>query len=183
MNPASVLHLDGLRVPVEIGGSSRKARLTIESDGSLRLRAAADVAAEELRHFLASKRDWIYRKLAEKEAFDHEPTRKELVDGEAFSYLGRNYRLKLADVGGGVRLERGRLVLPTPLIVAGEAQIIEWYCTRRSVASSAGACLVRTVARRARQAGSRRPRTQVGERNRWQPRAYPLGEPAAVASR
>ena len=35
----AVLHLDDLRVPVETGGTSRRARLTIEADGSLRLRA------------------------------------------------------------------------------------------------------------------------------------------------
>ena len=60
------LVLDRMHVPVEVGGRSRRARLTIERDGGLRLRAAEDVAAEELQVFLASKREWIYRKLAER---------------------------------------------------------------------------------------------------------------------
>jgi predicted metal-dependent hydrolase len=125
---ASVLHLDDLRVPVETGGSSRKAKLTIEADGSLRLRAAKDVATDELRQFLASKRDWIYRKLAEKEVLQHEPVTKELVDGEGFLYLGRSHRLKIDDADGTVRLERGRLILPRSLAEAGEAHLIAWYC-------------------------------------------------------
>ncbi|BAC17070.1 hypothetical protein HMPREF0290_0544 [Corynebacterium efficiens YS-314] len=123
----AVLQLDDLRVPVEIGGSSRKARLTIEADGSLRLRAAEDVATEELQQFLASRREWVYRKLAEKEALQHEPITKELVDGEGFLYLGRNHRLKIDDMDGAVRLERGRLVLPRHLVATGEASLIAWY--------------------------------------------------------
>lgn len=123
----AILRLDDLRVPVETGGTSRKARLTIEADGSLRLRAAVDVATEELTQFLASKRDWVYRKLAEKEVLQHEPVTKELVDGEGFFYLGRNYRLKIDDAHGVVRLERGRLVLPRYLSGAGEAALIAWY--------------------------------------------------------
>jgi predicted metal-dependent hydrolase len=122
-----MLHLDDLRVPVETGGASRKARLTIEADGSLRLRAAEDVDTDELRQFLAYKRDWVYRKLAEKEVLQHEPVTKELVDGEGFLYLGRSHRLKIDDTHGTVRLERGRLVLPKPLAEAGEASLIAWY--------------------------------------------------------
>ncbi|RIJ70574.1 M48 family peptidase [Nakamurella silvestris] len=123
----AVLHLDGLRVPVETGGASRRAKLTIEADGSLRLRAAGDVDTDELTRFLASKRDWVYRKLAEKEMLQHEPVTKELVDGEGFLYLGRSHRLKISDVNGAVRLERGRLVLPRPLIGTGEASLVAWY--------------------------------------------------------
>lgn len=127
---AAVLHLDDLRVPVETGGASRKAKLTIEADGSLRLRAAEDVAMDELRRFLASKRDWVYRKLAEKEVLQHEAVTKELVDGEGFLYLGRSHRLKVEDADRTVHLERGRLVIPRSLAEAadaGEASLIAWY--------------------------------------------------------
>lgn len=127
---ALVLHLDGIRVPVERAGSSRKARLTIESDGSLCLRAASDVAPDELEQFLISKRAWVYRKLSEKEALQHEPVTKEMVDGEGFSYLGRSHRLQLSDEATGVRLERGRLVLPRAKADAAAEAIIEWYRQR-----------------------------------------------------
>ena len=63
----TTLVLDGMTVPVERAGTSRSARLTVERDGSLRLRAADDVGTEELSAFLRSKRQWIYTKLAEKE--------------------------------------------------------------------------------------------------------------------
>lgn len=123
-----VLRLDGMTVPVETAGPSRKARLTIERDGSLRLRAAEDVDAEELERFLAAKRTWIYRKLAEKETLHYEPVTKELVDGEGFLYLGRSHRLLITDTDDErVRLDRGRLVLPASLRRDGYAPLISWY--------------------------------------------------------
>jgi|SRR5680860_453182 len=112
----AMLHLDGLHIPVQTGGASRKAKLTIERDGSLQLRAAEDVASDELQAFLVSKRDWIYKKLVEKELLQREPVTKELVDGEGFLYLGRSHRLKLTETDGAVRLERGRLVMPSELV-------------------------------------------------------------------
>lgn len=127
---ALVLHLDGIRVPVETAGSSRKARLTIESDGSLCLRAASDVASDELEQFLISKRAWVYRMLSEKEALQHEPVTKEMVDGEGFSYLGRSHRLQLSDEATDVRLARGRLVLPRLQADGGAEAIVEWYRRR-----------------------------------------------------
>lgn len=130
MNTALVLELDGMTVPVDTDDSTRKARLTIEADGSLRLRAAGDVATDELQHFLASKRDWVYRKLSEKELLRHEPVTKELVDGEGFLYLGRSYRLRIVDDAEAVRLERGRLLMPRTDVQSGEAAIIDWYRTR-----------------------------------------------------
>ncbi len=124
----ATLVLDGMRVPVETGGGSRRARLTIERDGSLRLRAADDVAASELQAFLASKRDWIYKKLAEKEELQQEPVTKELVNGEGFLYLGRSHRLRIAETDRQtVGLDHGRLVLPVALQDAGYEHIVSWY--------------------------------------------------------
>jgi predicted metal-dependent hydrolase len=123
-----MLTLDGMQVPVEQTAPGRKAKLTIERDGSLCLQAAADVAVEELQKFLAEKRDWIYQKLAEKESLSHEPVTKELVDGEGFLYLGRSYRLQIQDSAvDNVTLQRGRLILPRALQAGGEHQLINWY--------------------------------------------------------
>jgi predicted metal-dependent hydrolase len=128
---SAVLRLDGMTVPVETAGPSRKARLTIERDGSLCLRAAEDVGIEELERFLAAKRTWIYRKLAEKETLHHEPVTKELVDGEGFLYLGRSHRLLISGTDDQrVRLDRGRLVLPASLRKDGNTAIVRWYQDR-----------------------------------------------------
>lgn len=127
----TTLVLDGMTVPIERAGTSRRARLTIERDGSLRLRAADDVGTEELNAFLRSKRQWIYTKLAEKEQLQAKTVAKELVDGEGFLYLGRSHQLRVVDNGqSAVRLDRGRLVLPEHLRPAGYDLIIDWYRTR-----------------------------------------------------
>ncbi len=124
---ADVVTLDRLEIPLTRGGKSRRAQLTIERDGSLKLRAADDVGCDELTRFLAAKRDWIYRKLAEKEELQFQPVHKEIVDGEGFSYLGRNYRLKIVDSDESrVRVDRGRLVVPGSRNVSSAA-IIDWY--------------------------------------------------------
>ncbi|AEF43145.1 M48 family metallopeptidase [Hoyosella subflava] len=131
MNPGVMtLRLDGMSVPVDTGGSSRKAKLTIDRDGSLRLTAAPDVERAELERFLASKRAWIYGKLAEKEAHSHTPVTKELVSGEGFLYLGRSYQLRITDTDDHrVSLRRGKLILPRSLSDSGHQHIIAWYCT------------------------------------------------------
>ena len=115
----TTLVLDGLTVPIERAGTSRRARLTIERDGSLRLRAADDVGTEELNAFLRSKRQWIYTKLAEKEQLQAKPVAKELVDGEGFLYLGRSHQLRASSTTAKA---------PFASIVAA------WYC--RSISSA-----------------------------------------------
>jgi predicted metal-dependent hydrolase len=122
-----LLTLDGMPVPVETAGPSRKARLTVEADGSLALRAASDVTDEELEHFLASRRQWVYDKLAIKEALSAPAVVKELVNGEGFLYLGRSYRLRVVPEGKAVSLQQGRLILPKPLLPQGERAIQDWY--------------------------------------------------------
>jgi hypothetical protein len=126
----ATLVLDGMRVPVETGGGSRRASLTIDRDGSLLLRAGEDVEPNELQDFLASKRDWIYKKLAEKEELQQEPVTKELVNGEGFLYLGRNYRLVIVEATGRVSLKRGRLCLPEADLPDGCPKLIDWYRLR-----------------------------------------------------
>jgi predicted metal-dependent hydrolase len=125
---AMTLRLDQMLVPVVIGGKSRKAKLTVERDGSLLLQAASDIEESELEKFLASKRDWIYRKLAEKEALPYEPVTKELVNGEGYLYLGRSYQLRIIETDDRrVRLQRGKLILPRSLVGSGFEHIIDWY--------------------------------------------------------
>lgn len=127
----TALSLDGMTVPIERSGTSRRARLTIERDGSLRLRAAVDVERAELQSFLKSKREWIYTKLAEKELLQNRPVAKELIDGEGFLYLGRSHQLRIVDnEAEGVRLERGRLVLPSHRREDGYSLIVDWYRSR-----------------------------------------------------
>ena len=70
-------------------------------------RSTTKVTVEEL---VARKTRWIREKLLLHR--DHQPPKtKEYVSGECFTYLGRNYRLKVeTGPGKSVKLRNGRLI-------------------------------------------------------------------------
>ena len=84
--------------------------IVVERDAALVLKAPPAVTVERATQFVASKRRWVYRKLAEKDALTGPPIVKQFVDGEGFAYLGRSYRLTLTADTPGVRLDEGRPV-------------------------------------------------------------------------
>jgi predicted metal-dependent hydrolase len=85
-----------------------------------------------IKDLIAKKASWIKKKL-----IDHAqipmPKAREYVNGEAFQYLGRNYRLKIIKgAQAGVKLNRGyievtikRSVKATDRII--REQLINWY--------------------------------------------------------
>jgi predicted metal-dependent hydrolase len=101
--------------------------ITVDRDATLVLRAPATVSRERVERFVESKRSWVYRKLAEKEAVIGPPVIKQFVDGEGFTYLGRNYRLKIEEGVDGVRLERGRFWMSPSTAVCGPEAMRRWY--------------------------------------------------------
>lgn len=105
----------------------RTLQITVDRDASLILRAPMCASIERVERFIETKRPWVYRKLAEKDALVVPPVQKQFVDGEGFAYLGRNYRLKLVDNVGDVRLDRGRFLMSRTTAVEGEAAIRGWY--------------------------------------------------------
>jgi predicted metal-dependent hydrolase len=127
----SLLTLDDLVIPLESAGPARQARLTVERDGSLLLRAADDVGWDELREFVASRRRWIYKRLAAKQALPYKLVAKGVADGEVFAYLGRSYALQIAgEEAATVKLQRGRLLLTAPAAELGASAIVAWYQER-----------------------------------------------------
>ena len=84
--------------------------IVVERDAALVLKAPPAVTVERATQFVTSKRRWVYRKLAEKDALTGPPIVKQFVEGEGFAYLGRSYRLTLTADTPGVRLDEGRPV-------------------------------------------------------------------------
>ncbi len=102
----------------------------VERDASLVLKAPATATADRAREFVVSKRLWIYRRLAEKDALIGPPIAKSFANGEGFAYLGRSYRLTLDDSVTDVRLDRGRFVVPGSFgadAAAGREAMRRWY--------------------------------------------------------
>lgn len=110
-------------------GDRRTIEIVVERDASLVLKAPPTATVDRAEQFVTSKREWIYRKLADKDALTGPHVTKQFVEGEGFAYLGRNYRLTLtSDVpGAGVRLERGRFHLPAAQAHEGAALMRRWY--------------------------------------------------------
>ena len=69
--------------------------LTVDRGGELRIHAPENTTDHELAQWTRSKLLWVHRKLARKEELAPKVRAPEFVSGENFSYLGRNYRLKI----------------------------------------------------------------------------------------
>ena len=87
--------IDGFEFPVEVVRTDRKKSASIYLDGEgVKVRVPKGLSDSYVRDLIEKKSPWIKRKLREAElAVPLRP--KEFVSGETFSYLGRNYRLKV----------------------------------------------------------------------------------------
>ncbi len=87
--------MDGFEFPVEVIRTDRKrsASIYLEGDG-VKVRVPKSLPDSCVRDLIARKSPWIKRKLKDAE-LKAPPKPKEFVSGETFSYLGRNYRLKI----------------------------------------------------------------------------------------
>lgn len=100
-------------------------------EGAVSVVVPTNLALSRIDELLKIKRTWIKEKIAlHREA--QPASEKQFVSGEAFSYLGRNYRLKVEEGAfQPVRLLKGRLVVTVP---KGKNQphmihnaLIRWY--------------------------------------------------------
>ena len=101
--------------------------IVVERDGSLVLKAPPAATVERATRFVTDKREWVYRKLVEKDALLGPTVVKQFVEGEGFVYLGRSYRLTLVPDESRVRLVGGRFRLPTEVADQGGMAMRRWY--------------------------------------------------------
>ena len=133
--PSALLHgtrtlvVGDLELQVAEPSDRKTLEITVERDASVVLKVPMGVTVERAERFVTSKRQWIYRKLADKDAMSGPPIVKEFVSGEGFAYLGRNHRLTLIadDAGTGVRLTGGRFCLPAIHADEGALLMRLWY--------------------------------------------------------
>ena len=113
----------------------KTASIAVAPDNSVSITVPSELDDESVARIIQRKRGWIHRKIAfnSEVRFPHKP--KEYVSGEAFTYIGRNYRLKvLAGSSQGVELRDGRFIARMPSELQGEArsqriaeELREWY--------------------------------------------------------
>jgi len=101
-----------IEFPYDVIRTSRRKTASIKViEGNVQVVVPMDLPQDEIEGVLYKKRLWVREKIRMyEEAMPSKP--KEYVNGEAFSYLGKNYKLKIVLDGiGEVKLKAGYLEL------------------------------------------------------------------------
>ena len=124
-----------LEFPIEIIRTDRRKTYRIQIDeGKVRIVVPKRLSQRNINAIILKKTPWIRKKIRlQEKIFPLKP--KEYVNGETFSYLGKNYRLKLIENGiGEVKLKRGELVLGVSAKFKNyqklnfvKSRIVQWY--------------------------------------------------------
>lgn len=126
--PTESLQVEEMLVEVRRSERRKVLQLTVDRGGELIVSAPPGVNRNELSDFVREKRFWIYTKLAEKDSRQQPAGGKEFVTGEAFSYLGRSYRLLLVNKQDvPLKLSNGRFRLVRSEAKTGREHFIGWY--------------------------------------------------------
>jgi len=106
---------DGNGFIAEVVRTNRRKSADIRvEEGAVTIVVPSSTSAERIDQLLAAKRLWIREKIALHQELTPANS-KRYVSGEAFSYLGRNYRLKVEKGSfAPVKLVHGRLLVTTP---------------------------------------------------------------------
>ena len=126
-----------LGLKIEVVRSQRRTAALHIVGNDLQVRVPKDLGDERVAAILQQKRPWIVSKVAELKRVPPQKT-KELVSGESFPYLGRNYRLKVQDGHQvGVCLSGGYLLATIRPTEQGEQRqqriqqyLDSWYKSR-----------------------------------------------------
>lgn len=128
---AEVVHGKGF--DAEVIRTDRKKTATVKvEEGRVSVVVPRATSSDKVQALVSRKSRWIREKLLLNRA--HQPPKpKEYVSGENFTYLGRNYRLKVEPgASKSVKLKAGRLVVGVPSSVQQgdryvQAALTEWY--------------------------------------------------------
>ncbi len=102
--------------------------LTVDRAGELRVHAPETFAVEDLQRWIKGRLVWVYQKLALKSEASPGIRTPEYVSGEAFSYLGRSYRLKVVtEQEKPLRFDDKRFHLRNNARVEAADHFRQWY--------------------------------------------------------
>ncbi|WP_051241119.1 M48 family metallopeptidase [Vibrio litoralis] len=107
--------IEGQGYQVHIVRTSRRKTASVKvEDGVVSIVVPKSLAHERIQSLVEAKHQWIVEKLAIYQA-SQPASEKHYVSGEAFPYLGRNYRLKvLQGELKGAKLLNGRMTVTVP---------------------------------------------------------------------
>jgi predicted metal-dependent hydrolase len=129
--PLESLTVDDLRFAVRWSARRRTIGITVKRDGELVVAAPQRTSTRRLEAVVREKLPWVRRKLAEFEALGPPPEPLQVVAGERFPYLGREYVLTLADrPPRPVVLGDDALEVDRALDGDARAAVVAWYQRR-----------------------------------------------------
>ena len=125
----SIAALDQLEFPIEVIRTNRKKSASVQVvDRQVQVIIPQALSDQRIEQIVRDKTPWIRDKLR-KQALLKPKKAKEYVSGEAFSYLGKNYRLKLVQGSSeGVKLAQGKLTVGVEADIRQE--LTSWYMQR-----------------------------------------------------
>ena len=121
-------------ISYEIVRSPRRKKLTItvERDRAVIVHAPQETPDDEIQRIIESKRQWILAKRRHPQKYQNRlhPPGKEVVNGESAPYLGRDYRIEIAETVSG-DIEFTHLFLVPPGHQAKRREVLrDWYIGR-----------------------------------------------------
>lgn len=125
------MHVD-LAYTVQRSEKRRKLTIAVERDRSVVVHAPAAATDEAIRRVVDAKRHWILGKIRHPQKYRDlpHPPGKELVNGEAALYLGRQYRIEVVAEGLEAVQFNQRFLVPASKVSERKTTLREWYVAR-----------------------------------------------------
>ena len=106
--------------------------ITVERDRSIVVHAPESASEITVHQVVESKRQWLFNKLHHTQKYDEvlHPPGKEVVNGESALYLGREYRIEIAETASGAIEFSRRFVVPAVYHAKRLEVLRDWYIAR-----------------------------------------------------
>lgn len=125
---------DAIRYEVRFLASRQTLAIEVHPDCRVLVRAPVDCPEALIAERVQKRAGWISRQLAEFERYRPRTPARQYINGESHLYLGRQYRLKLAEGDStSVKLARGQILITLPGEPKPErvkALLQSWYLDR-----------------------------------------------------
>ena len=142
----------------------KKLTITVERDRTIIVHAPQGTSEEVVRRVVDAKRQWILAKLRHPQKYQERPHApgKEVVNGESAPYLGRDYRIEVAETASGEIEFSHIFVVPVAHQARRREVLRHWYIAR------ARETILARVEQHAREVGVRFTAAKiVDNRYRW----------------
>ena len=107
----------------------KKLTITVERDRSIIVHAPAETSVEVVRRAVDAKRQWLFEKVRHPQKYQARPHApgKEVVSGESAPYLGRDYRIEVAETATGEVEFSQRFLVPAVHQAKRRKVLRDWY--------------------------------------------------------